>query len=96
MSADPILGPMGADLDETVRECLADADAAQVFEQARWARRAAVLTPTGVLVRAVDLGHAPDRDRYVGDPCHGYHPCSVCGRVWPCPSRRLETHGGVS
>lgn len=93
MSADPILGPMGTPLADAARACLADADAASVFEQARWARRAAVLTPTGGLVRAVDLGHAPGFavTRYLpGEVQVTRRPCQVCGQGWPCSSSLLE------
>lgn len=84
---DAVIGPPGTAIDGTGRECLADADAATVYEAARWARRACLVTPSGRLVRIEDLGHrqAPRRPMLCLEP-----PCVVCGGVWPCPSRRLE------
>lgn len=95
MSTDPLLGPMGTPLDDAARLGLADADAATRFEQVRWSRRAAVLTPTGGLVRAVDTGHRfgdiMGRLRADGGIPDLVAVCGTCGQEWPCPSRLLET-----
>lgn len=89
MSVDPLLGPMGMPLPTAARLGLADADAAARFEQVRWARRAAIVTPTGGLVRAVDLGHARDAVPF-GPDYRPIYSCAVCARRWPCPSARME------
>ncbi|WP_172193253.1 hypothetical protein [Actinomyces faecalis] len=99
MSTDPLLGPMGTPLDAVARQGLADGDAASCIEQVRWARHAAVLTPTGGLVRAVDTGHRPGdimgrlrADGGIPDPVA---VCGTCGQGWPCRSRRLEAGAGL-
>lgn len=90
MSTDLLLGPMGTPLDDAARLGLADADAATCMEQVRWARHAAIVTPTGGLVRAVDTGHEPAPKPDV--PGLGVLPtiCAVCHDDYPCPSARME------
>lgn len=88
MSADPILGPMGTELDGPAIRALCDADGAATFEQVRWARAACVITRAGWPLKAVDIGHeaviggVPYRRMIpVGDAV-----CEVCGKPWPCQS----------
>lgn len=92
MSVDPILGPMGTPLPYTVGSVLADADAATTHEQMRWSRASCLVTPRGILVRAVDLGHTP---QVAGIPIPATlkvagATCSVCGQDWPCVSSEEE------